>query len=119
MSHQYETLLNVHKKNLEAISDASRAATEVVQSLGKLQAEYMQQTMTDVSQMMSEVSKDPKEAIKMPFEKAKEMMARTNAHGSDVVSALMNAQREATQTIQEHCTSNFEQFKAASSKYKN
>ena len=44
-----EAMMNSHKKNMEALTEANKMAIEVMKSLAHLQSQYVKQTFEDIS----------------------------------------------------------------------
>ncbi len=60
----HEAVMSGHKKNLEALSDASKMAVEVMQSIAKLQGQFVRQTFEDLNKMIRDnMSHKPGEPV--------------------------------------------------------
>lgn len=60
----HEAIMSGHKKNMEALSDASKMAVEVMQSIAKLQGQFVRQTFEDLNKMIRDnMSHKPGEPV--------------------------------------------------------
>lgn len=60
----HEAVMASHKKNLDALSDASKMAVEVMKSISQLQGQFVRQTFEDLNKMIRDnMSHKPGEQV--------------------------------------------------------
>jgi hypothetical protein len=102
-----------HKKNLEAMAEASKVAADVVKSIAQLQSEYVKQTFEDMNKMMGELMSAP--AHKADFTKhsgkVSEHMHRSTEHAKAVANKIAQSQKHAFEIMQGRAKAGMEAMK--------
>jgi phasin family protein len=92
-----EAMMNSHKKNMEALTEANKMAVEVMKSLAHLQSQYVKQTFEDMTSLMRERLANPKpskEAVEKHSNHIKDQVQKAFDHGANITSTLAKSQKE-------------------------
>lgn len=116
-----EALLNNHKRNMEAIGEASRMAIDVMRSLGELQTQFMRQAFEDISAMAQQGISAPlgPDAFNRQTEAMQNTFKRAQEHASNIGRVFHKAGQEAQHQTQKQMEENIDLFNQMTSKYKN
>ncbi len=92
----HETMMQSHRKNLDALTEANKMAVEVMKSIAQLQSQYVKQTFEDFSSIMKDTV--GKAASKDSFEKhgehVKDQIQKVMTHGTTITNTLAKSQKE-------------------------
>ena len=94
-----------HKKNLEALSDSSKMAADVMKSLASMQSDFVKKTFEDINAMMRELmTQKPGQPIDMSkhAEAMKNSLQRATDHTKNMGSMLSNSSKEIHAKIKNH-----------------
>ncbi|MEI7493737.1 MAG: phasin family protein [Alphaproteobacteria bacterium] len=94
-----------HKKNLEALSDSSKMAADVMKSLASMQSDFVKKTFEDINAMMRELmTQKPGQPIDMSkhAEAMKNSLQRATDHTKNMGSMLSNSSKEIHAKIKSH-----------------
>lgn len=88
-----EEILHHHRKNMEVLSEAQKMAIDVIKNISQLQAQFMRQTLEEMSSSMKEVMRHPTSQEKMNahVEKVKQTMTNTVDHTSHIADIIMKS----------------------------
>ena len=113
-------IIENHKKNLEAISDANKIAADVMKSLAKMQSEFVKQTFEDINEMMrNAMTQKPGQPIDLSnySDVVKHSLQRTTEHAKNVNNVLSNSGKEIHARVKDRVEEAHEDIKAHISKY--
>jgi hypothetical protein len=105
-----DTLLSNHRKNIEALTEASKVASDVMRSVTQLQQQYVKQVFESMSSMMKEtVNKGVnQDAFKQQAEKFKNHINQSLEHGVTVASVVSKSQKQIYDMMKDHVNQNVE-----------
>lgn len=92
-----EAMMNSHKKNMEALTEANRMAVEVMKSIAQLQTQYVKQTFEDMSSIMKDMFVHPpmsKESVEKQSDHLKNQTNKAFEHGANISATLAKSQKE-------------------------
>lgn len=92
-----EAMMNSHKKNLEALTEANKMAVEVMKSITQLQSQYVKQTFEDMSSIMKDMlSNAPmsKESVSKHSIHLKDQATKAFEHTTNISATLAKSQKE-------------------------
>ncbi len=113
-------IMENHKKNLEALSDANKIAADVMKSLAKMQSEFVKQTFEDINAMMrNAMTQKPGQPIDVSnySDVIQHSLQRTADHAKNVRSTLSNSGKEIHAKVKDRLEEVSEDIKAHVSKY--
>jgi hypothetical protein len=116
-----ETLMNNHKKNMEAMNDANKMAVEVLKSIAQLQTQYTRQTFEDMNKIMQELSNSSKNQQWTAPNNAshvRNMMMRAFDHSQDVSNIMAQSNQKLYGNFQDHMNESMENIRKAAEKKK-
>ena len=101
------------RKNVEALTSANRVAFEGVQAVAKRQAEILQETMTEVSGAIDQLSKagSPQEAAARQADLAKEAFEKALSNMRELAEMVAKSNEEATQAINARISESLDEIK--------
>lgn len=90
-------IIENHKKNLEAISEANKIAIDVLKSLAKMQSEFVKQTFEEMNAMMrTAMTQKPGQPIDLSkcSDGLQHSLQRAFEHSKNVGSVMFNSGKE-------------------------
>lgn len=117
----YEALMIGHKKNIEALTDANKMATEVLKSIAQLQGQFVKQAFADINQAMQDVaSKKDENADKLSAsaDAMKQTFTKALEHAGQIGNVLKNSGNQIHARMKEHAEDSMAHAKEHFSKYK-
>ena len=117
----HEAIMKSHKKNLEALNDANKMATDVMKSISNLQGQFLKQAFDDMHLMMGELmgqKPGPQFDLRGSSEILKNSIHRTMDHAKVVGSALSTSSKDIHAKMNSRLDEAKEEFKQHQSKYK-
>lgn len=87
-----DAMMQSHRKNLDALTEANKMAVEVMKSITQLQSQYVKQTFEDFSKMMKSMGQSGEQANH--GEAVKDQLSKAMEHGSAITNTLTKSQRE-------------------------
>ncbi len=96
-------ILNGHRKNLEALSEAQKVAFEVIKNIAQLQTQFMKQTFEAINESMREVIHNPTstEKLNAHVETVKNTMSKAVDHHSNVSDILLKSNLDVYKLVQD------------------
>lgn len=113
-----EAFTEAHKKNLQAVVDANRVASEGFQAVFKKQVELVQAGVTQASEMMKEANAQPMsaEGVEKRMEIAKAHFEKAMASFTELTESARKANEDAFAILQARATEGMEEMKDLSAK---
>lgn len=117
-----ETVIQNHKKNVEAINDANKMAVEVLKTISQLQTQYMRQTFDDIGSMVRDMASTQGKRDQNPMaahsDRMRQMMTRSFDHSSEIAKLMAKSQQDSYGKFSEQFSQHFDEFKRAAEKKK-
>lgn len=106
-------MMNHHKKAMEALSDASKMAVEVVKSLSSMQTQFMRQSFEDFQMMMKEMSAAPMspESWRSQAMHMKDSMNKAVDYSSNMSNFMIKSNADLYNKMQHHVSDSFDEMK--------
>jgi hypothetical protein len=116
-----EALLNNHKRNMEAIGEASRMAVDVMRSLGEIQTQFMRQAFEDMSALVQQGMTAPlgPNTLNQQTQAMHTTFKRAQDHASNISRVFQKAGQEMQNNTQKQMEENIDLLNQMTSKYKN
>ncbi len=111
-----EEVLNSHRKNLEALSEAQKMAFEVIKNIAQLQAQFVRQTFEAINESMKEVIHNPtsREKLSAHAETVKKTMSKAVDHHSNLSDILLKSNLDVYKLVQDRFKDHTESLKKKS-----
>jgi phasin family protein len=108
-----DELINNHRKNLEAMNDASKMAMDVMKTITTLQSQYIKQTFDDFTAIIREISQKPLSAdsLKNQSSRLKESVSKAVDHTSTLANIIVKSNGEFYKKMQNNMNESFEEMK--------
>ncbi len=108
-----DVFLNAQRRNMEALSAANRVALEGAQAVAKRHMEIMQQTMSEMTESMRELSgpESPQAKAARQAEMLKVAYERAVAHIRELADLIQRANGEAIETLNKRFTEALDEVK--------
>jgi phasin family protein len=108
-----DMFLNAQRRNMEALSAANRVALEGAQAVAKRHMEIMQQTMSEMTESMRELSSPESPQVKAArqAEMLKVAYERAVAHIRELADLIQRANGEAIETLNKRFTEALDEVK--------
>ncbi|MCE2951173.1 MAG: phasin family protein [Alphaproteobacteria bacterium] len=92
----FESVMNSHKKNMEAFSKAQRSAFDTVKTLTQAHQAYLKETFGDMRAHLKEVTqaKTLEEKVEAQTKQVKNSFEKAMNHGKNMASVCQKAQKE-------------------------
>ncbi len=110
---ELDAVIAGQRKNVEALTDASRAAFEGTQAIGRRQAEILQETMDETAKAFDSLSKagSPSEVAAKQAELAKEAFEKALGNMREVAELVTNAQQAVMDTVNARFSQSLDELK--------
>lgn len=107
-----DALLSSHRKNIEALTEATKMASDVMRSLTQMQQQYVKQAFESMSSMVKEnVNKGVnQDTFKQQAESFKNHMNQSLEHGVTVASVVSKSQKQLYEMMKDHVNQHVESF---------
>jgi phasin family protein len=115
-----KALMETQSKNLQALTEANRAAIEGTQSLMQRQAEMVQQAMTEASEAAKALasSSGPKEALAQQTKLIESAFAKAMANAAEISDMIKKTQDQTTQLVSSRITESLADLRSSMEKVK-
>ena len=115
-----DAMINNHRKNMDAMNDASKTAMDLLKSVTHLQNQYVRQAFEDFNTMMRDMMQSPQspEQMEMQASRLKESMTKAIDHTSNVANIVVKTNSEIYKKAQNHAQDVFEEMKFTVAKKK-
>lgn len=115
-----ETRLHHHKKNIEALGETNKMATEVMRNVAQLQQQYIKQAFEGMSSMMKESAQHgvKKDAWQKHTEHLKEHITRSIDHRTNVAGVIAKSHKDMYEHIKGHVAEHMKDVKKSNDKTK-
>jgi phasin family protein len=112
-SFNFEALMNMQRKNIEAMTALNQAAFENIQSLARRQADLMRQTMEESASVMSTVfsSPSPEEKVMRQTEASKAAVEKCIANARDIAETVTKCNTQAMETVGNRLSESLEELR--------
>jgi phasin family protein len=113
-----EAMMNSHRKNLDALSEANKRAMDVIKSISQLQSQYMKQAFDDFSSAMQDMMKikGTNEAIEKHSSHVKNHVSKAVEHGKNITTTLAKTQKEIFDIMRNRYKEGMDEFQEMHSK---
>jgi len=108
-----DALINNHRKNLEAMNDASKTAMDLFKSVNNLQNQYVRQTFEDFSAILRDLMHAPQspEQWEKQAEHFKKSVTKAIDHSSNVANIVVKTNSDFYKKAQSHAKDAFQEMK--------
>lgn len=108
-----DALISNHRKNLDAINDASKTTIDLLKSVTALQNQYVKQTFEDFNAMLRDMTQKPQAPDQWENSAArfKESMTKAVDHSSNVANIVVKTNGEFFKKVQEQAQETFKELK--------
>lgn len=108
-----DSVVASQKKNLEALTSANRVVFQGLQSVGKRQAEILQETMNEATKALDSLTKagSPQDVAAKQAELAKEAFERALGNMRELAEMVAKANQQATDTINTRISATLDEIK--------
>ncbi len=112
-----EEVLNSHRKNLEALSEAQKMAFEVVKNIAQLQAQFVRQTFEEMNESMREIIHNPtsREKLSAHVDTVKKTISKAVDHHSNLSDILLKSNLDVYKLVQKRFKDHAESLKKRTS----
>lgn len=109
-----QALLSAQAKNIEALTQANKAAMEGMMAVAKRQMEILNQTMTEASKAVGTATTvgDPRDKVVQQTELAKAAFEQAIVNMRELADMVQKANREATDVITQRVSAGLEEVKS-------
>jgi phasin family protein len=116
----FDAVVASQRNNVEALANASRAAFEGTQALGKRQAEILQETMNQTARSFDALAKagSPSEVAAKQAELAKEALQKALGNMRELAEMVTKAQQGAIDTMSGRISQSLDEIKQMALKMK-
>lgn len=103
MNFDQESLLSTHKKNIKALSEAGKSASEVVQKISTLQTEYIKDAFENIELFIEGIFKSfsKGELAQVNPNFFKDVIAKSVNHSADVMNVVGKSNKNIYETFQD------------------
>lgn len=108
-----EQMISNHRKNIEALTQATKVASEMMRSVTQLQQQYIKQAFESMSSMMKDTMNQDKtqDRLKQHADTLKNRMNQSLEHGVTVSSMISKSQKQIYDMMKDHVNHNMESFR--------
>ncbi|MES2608525.1 MAG: phasin family protein [Pseudomonadota bacterium] len=108
-----DTMVNKHRKNLDAMNDASKTAMDLLKSVTNLQNQYARQAFEEFNTMLRDMVQTPQtsEQLKKQASRLKESMTKAMDHTSNVANIVVKTNSDFYKKAQNHAKDAFQEMK--------
>lgn len=113
-----KALLDIQRKNIEALSEANKLAFEGFQAAGQRQAEILSQIVADASSIVKEITAEntPEEKMTRQTELVKNTYEKSVTNWRELADIIGESSKEATDIIHDRFNSSLTELKSALNK---
>ena len=110
-----KALLDIQRKNIEALSEANKLAFEGFQSAGQRQAEILSQILADTSSIVKEITAEntPEEKMTRQAELVKNAYEKSVTNWRELADIIGQSGKDATDIINDRVNSSLTELKSA------
>jgi phasin family protein len=110
-----KALLDIQRKNIEALSEANKLAFEGFQAAGQRQAEILSQILADTSSIVKEIAAEntPEEKITRQAELVKYAYDKSVTNWREMAEIIGQSGKDATDIINDRVNSSLTELKSA------
>ncbi len=107
-------LMETHRKNIEAFTEAQQIAMQNMQSIAQFQSEMMTQIVTDNTTLARQILTEgtPEEKVSRQADMVKKSYERSVTNLTELSEMVAKSNREAGEVITKRVTSSLTEFKA-------
>jgi phasin family protein len=111
----FKALLDIQRKNIEALSEANKLAFECFQAAGQRQAEILSQLLADTSSIVKEITAEntPEGKINRQAELVKNAYEKSVTNWRELADIIGESSTEATGIIHDRVNSSLTELKSA------
>jgi phasin family protein len=117
-----EKMLDMHKKNMETLTEANKLAVDVMRQIAQLQGQFLTQTFTEVDQLVREnlafKNAKPEECVKKNTERFKGAVERAMEHSNNVSQVMLKSNQDIFKTVQNRFEEGMKEMQANFNKTK-
>jgi phasin family protein len=113
-----DSLLETHRKNIAALEQSARIASEGATSLAAKQAEIVKTALHDVAEMAQGLRADPRNALANQTEFAKKTFEAAVKNTKDIAELIQKSNTDVLKVIQERMKESLESIRGSSDKGK-
>lgn len=108
-----DAMINNHRKNLDAMNDASKTAMDLLKSVTTLQNQYVRQAFEDFNTMLRDMVQTPQtpEQLEKQASRLKESMTKAMDHTSNVANIVVKTNSDFYKKVQNHAQDAFQEMK--------
>jgi phasin family protein len=108
-----DAVINNHRKNLDAMNDASKTAMDLLKSVTNLQNQYTRQAFEDFNTLLRDMVQSPQapEQWKKQATRLKDSMTKAIDHTANVSNIVVKTNSEFYKKAQNHAKDAFEEMK--------
>ena len=113
-----EKLIDHHKKNLDALSDAQKMAVEVIKNIAQLQTQFVRQTFEEMHASMREVMQHPrsKEKLTAHADNVKQTLFKAVDHHASISDIVLKSHKDVYNLVQDRFKDGSESIKKSPSR---
>lgn len=113
-----KAIMESHKKNLEALNEASRMATKVMKSVAELQSQYVKKTFEDMNAMMKESmnANAKKNDLQKQTAQMQEQWQKAMEHGNDVSKVMTKHNQDMYKKMSKHFSDSMDNLRSMADK---
>ncbi|MCX7337975.1 MAG: phasin family protein [Alphaproteobacteria bacterium] len=112
-----ESVMDHHRKNVDAMTDVNKAAVEAIKTIAQHQSQFVRQSFEDMNSMMRDVVGNPQDQLKNQLSKMKESVSRAIDHATNMSNLVAKSNGELYNAVQSHVSESVEGIKEAASKF--
>jgi phasin family protein len=114
----FTALMEIQKKNIEALTKANKLAFEGFQAAGQRQAEILSQIVEDTSSIVKEITAEntPEEKVTRQAERVKHAYEKSVTNWQEIAGIIGESSKEATGIINARVNSSLTEFNSALNK---
>ena len=108
-----DKMINNHRKNLDAMSETSKTAMELLKSVTNMHNQYAKQTFEDLSMMMRDFIKSPlsTENMNKNAERLKETVTKAVDHTSNMANIVVKHNSDFYKKAKMYAEENLDEMK--------
>jgi phasin family protein len=108
-----DAMINNHRKNLDAMNDASKTAMDLLKSVTTLQNQYVRQAFEEFNTMLRDMVQTPQtpEQLEKQASRLKESMTKAMEHTSNVANIVVKTNSDFYKKAQNHAKDAFQEMK--------
>ncbi|MES2252512.1 MAG: phasin family protein [Pseudomonadota bacterium] len=113
-----DAMINNHRKNIDAMTDASKTAMDLLKSVTNLQNQYVRQTFEDFNAILRDMiqSQQSPEQLESQALRLKESMSKAIDHTSNIANIVVKTNSEFYKKAQNQVNDSFEEMKFKATK---